>query len=492
MKSPYIFNVRYGFATNSSSTHSIAILNKGVEVKKNRATKNQEFGWNFFTAATEKAKKKWLGHQLKHAFEVVNNLSIEDSAIIASAWCGVKIEPTGYIDHQSIINLPITSEWRFKAIRRDFFDDLMSFILRPDVVVLGGNDNSDHDHPLIESGKASKQTRARWNDDETGSLGLKFFMDQSSSNIRARFDSRGKFWSLFSVSDGSKIRMSFNDDANAEKSEVPELVDIKITDWCDEGCKFCYQNSTPKGEHAKKDMIEHVIVSLAKLETFEVAIGGGEPTSHPNFLQILQCCNDCGVSASFSTRKEDWVVDNWPRLKNLVGAIGLSVDGNTELVKKLSKLKGLKGLKVTVQVVVGSCSNHELIDIMKTCEVFGYTVLFLGWKDVGRGSKAYKYEVDLKKVLESFQAQEGEYKTWHGPSVAFDTVLVKEMESWLVDNSDRWYFTKREGAHSMYIDCVTKKMHISSYNTELFMPLEPTRFGGYDMANHIKDYFTTL
>ena len=240
----FIHNVRYGFATNSSSTHSIARLNEGVVVK-NRATVAQEFGWNFFTAATETAKRKYLGQQLKNSFEYVNGLNADDAAVLASDWCGVEIRPEGYVDHQSNFGLPSKVEWGRISVRRDFFECLLEYILEPDIVILGGNDNSEHSHPLIESGQVKKLgPKGYWNDEETGCLGLKFFLDHSGNSMRARYDVRGKFWSLFNTHDGSKIRMSFHEDANADKSEAPELVDIKITDYCDAGCSYCVDPDT--------------------------------------------------------------------------------------------------------------------------------------------------------------------------------------------------------------------------------------------------------
>ena len=42
-------NIRYGFATNSSSTHSICFIDERDVVKEPSFDKENNFGWDFFT-----------------------------------------------------------------------------------------------------------------------------------------------------------------------------------------------------------------------------------------------------------------------------------------------------------------------------------------------------------------------------------------------------------------------------------------------------------
>ena len=52
-----IYNVRLGFATNSSSTHSIIFTTDKI---KSRIPKDGYFGWEFFTLAKKSEKKAYL------------------------------------------------------------------------------------------------------------------------------------------------------------------------------------------------------------------------------------------------------------------------------------------------------------------------------------------------------------------------------------------------------------------------------------------------
>ena len=91
----FIHNVRYGFATNSSSTHSIVLINNGDTIRD--SDDSAEYGWDFFTCASEAAKRQYLGQTAKHCLSSVHHLSQRDAAIIASSWAGVEVDPEGYI-----------------------------------------------------------------------------------------------------------------------------------------------------------------------------------------------------------------------------------------------------------------------------------------------------------------------------------------------------------------------------------------------------------
>ena len=84
------------------------------------------------------------------------------------------------------------------------------------------------------------------------------------------------------LSDGTKIRYTKD---NAFKPEFPESIDVKITDYCDMGCAYCHELSTPKGKHANLDILLEVLKPL--LPGTELAIGGGNPLFHPNLLPFL-------------------------------------------------------------------------------------------------------------------------------------------------------------------------------------------------------------
>jgi hypothetical protein len=490
----FIHNIRYGFATNSSSTHSVIIANKQF---RDKYITDQCFGWDHFICASEKSKRQYLGQSLRHCLARVTNLDPDDLSMIASHWAGTEISKDGYIDHQSTITIPTKFAWDKYTLRKDFFQDLLKFFLNPDVVILGGNDNTEKTHPALRKGAKNILKKNKWHDEELGNPVLHLLLESNPQNIRARYDSLGKFWSLFDTNSGTRIRTSFTPESNADKSEVPELVDIKITNFCKNNCFYCYQGSSKSGTHASKELIRYVSYALNELETFEVALGGGEPTEHPDLIDIINDFHYMGIVVNLTTRNVDWIINNLPIIQDKIGGIGLSIDSCYNLVNNLSKLKVAiptlnweSGIKLTVQVVVGSCSEYELKNILDICKTFNIVVLLLGWKNTHRGANATKEEVNLVSLLNSFWGQKiKSRRLWNGPSISFDTTIVEQMKEWLEAHGDAWTFTTREGAHSMYIDCVNKTMHKSSYDETPGTDLYDNTLS---MAENIKKYFSTL
>lgn len=83
-------------------------------------------------------------------------------------------------------------------------------------------------------------------------------------------------------------------------SPVPETVDVSITDRCGFGCSYCYQDSRPRRKHAPKDLVKTIIKGF-KLPPYQIAIGGGEPTVHPDFVEILKDASDLGTVPNYTT-----------------------------------------------------------------------------------------------------------------------------------------------------------------------------------------------
>ena len=84
------------------------------------------------------------------------------------------------------------------------------------------------------------------------------------------------------LSDGTKIRETKDDEFIPS---FAENMDVKICNYCDMGCKFCHEGSSLHGKFG--DILnEKFIDTLHPYQ--EIAIGGGDATSHPNLIPFLQ------------------------------------------------------------------------------------------------------------------------------------------------------------------------------------------------------------
>lgn len=457
-----IHKIRLGLATNSSSTHSLVILPGGAADDADHG----EFGWDFFTAGSRERKMRYLACQLRSSLLQVTNHDMAHT--VAQAWTGVELAPyedyDDYVDHQSHWTLPLT--WDAKGVDRAFFEELKAFLMRDDVVVLGGNDNDEASHPL-DGGRGFR---------------LAVPIEESCRNLVCRKD--GDHWTMFDRSTGTKIRMSFADGQAVEpaKASAPELVDIKITDYCPFDCEFCYQDSTQQGQHAPKGRLERLAWSLSQMNVFEVAIGGGEPTLHPNFVDVLRTFRSHGVVPNFTTKNLAWLNDHTlrPKILELAGAFAYSVE-NWQDVEKLASLRDVYEIpnrQLNCQYVMGTSSLSDFRVLLREAKERKIRLTLLGYKQNGRGSEYEPRDyADWPKILKEIHDEPG-----YGLKIGIDTALAAGYQSQLGDlGVPRWCYEIEEGKFSMYVDAVAWKTARSSYGPSLAMrPLtELERWGGY-------------
>jgi hypothetical protein len=139
------------FVTNSSSTHSVVILNRPRQVGGQAGWKPGHFGWQPFVLSRPEDKMVYMAVMLLD--NILSLVPYEDRdyerAIKQVNKAVNKHKPTldenesYHIDHQSRIVLPLVPNAKV-TINLPFFRDLCNYVVKNDrLVVLGGNDNSD-------------------------------------------------------------------------------------------------------------------------------------------------------------------------------------------------------------------------------------------------------------------------------------------------------------------------------------------------------------
>jgi MoaA/NifB/PqqE/SkfB family radical SAM enzyme len=83
-------------------------------------------------------------------------------------------------------------------------------------------------------------------------------------------------------------------------SPVPEVIDVKITDKCGFGCDYCYMGSLISGSHCEPGLLEAIFDGLS-IAPYQIAIGGGEPTLHPDLPAFLEFIASRGTIPSYTT-----------------------------------------------------------------------------------------------------------------------------------------------------------------------------------------------
>lgn len=188
----------------------------------------------------------------------------------------------------------------------------------------------------------------------------------------------------------------------------PTLVDFQITDHCPLDCPHCYAESTPAGRHGALDDILMALDQIAEVGAFQLAIGGGEPLSHPHIGAILARCRALGMVPNLTTSGVGLTDAKLDLLADHCGAVGVSLEGVgddfaayrksgfTRFERTVSALQD-RGVPTVLQVTLNTDTFARLPQITAYIESLDglYGVIFLAFKPVGRGAAFGRPLADL-------------------------------------------------------------------------------------------------
>lgn len=249
------------------------------------------------------------------------------------------------------------------------------------------------------------------------------------------------------MNDGTKIR----EYENAPEILHPESIDVKITDYCDMGCSYCHESSTTKGVHADLNKLLEVIAELPA--GVELAIGGGNPLSHPNLVEFLQALKAKGIIANITVNQghlktyQNMIV--YLIKDELVKGVGISITSNN-----FNYIKPL--LKITDNIVYHLIAGVNKIEVVeKLIELGKCKVLVLGYKLFGFGVKYHSKEVDA------------ELKRWYKKlpnfigkcTLSFDNLAIEQLKVKRLFTHEGWnkFYMGDDFCFTMYIDAVKQE-----------------------------------
>lgn len=275
--------------------------------------------------------------------------------------------------------------------------------------------------------------------------------------------------------DGTKIRETKDDEF------IPafaENMDIKISNYCDMGCQFCHEGSTREGKHG--DILnEKFIETLHPYQ--EIALGGGDATSHPDLIPFLQKLQDKKVIVNMTVNQRHF-------------------EQKQDLIKRLVKEKMIYGIGVSLVnptdefiSLVKQYPNaviHVINGIFKPDDVEKLSnknlkILILGYKQLRRGSEWYNEErkniTDKQLWLKEHLAE----MVNHFNVVSFDNLAIEQLEVQKLLSKEKWdeFYMGDDGTMTYYIDMVERKFARSS--TASFDKR-------YDLLDSVDDMFNKI
>ena len=263
----------------------------------------------------------------------------------------------------------------------------------------------------------------------------------------------GNYMMFIDLETGTKIRKNNFDCFIPEK---PESMDIKITNKCDMGCAFCHENSTADGLHGD-------IMNLKFIETLlpytELALGGGNPLTHPDLVPFLEKCKSLKLIPSMTINQVHFMKPEYAELidklvnEKLIYGLGISLTRATdEFIAKVKKYPN-----AVVHIINGV---QPLAKVRKLYDQ-NLKILILGYKMFRRGIEYFSEAVDSAKT--EYYAELANM-TKRFDVVSFDNLALNQLEVKRLLTDDEWneFFMGNDGSHTMYIDCINKQYARSS------------------------------
>ena len=277
------------------------------------------------------------------------------------------------------------------------------------------------------------------------------------------------------LSDGTKIRYNDSDSFNPDK---PESMDLKITNKCNMGCSFCHEDSSPNGKHGD-------ILNLPFIDTLlpytEIAIGGGNPLTHPDLVPFLEKLKERKLIANITFNQYHFMdnIDFIQELvdKKLVYGIGVSMMyASDKFVECVSKFPN-----AVIHVINGIVS----IDDLKMLANHNLKILILGYKEFRRGKQMYSRQSTVIDNMKSalYNALSTIIDDEWFDVVSFDNLAIKQLEPKRLMSEEQWdrFYLGDDGFATLYVDAVEMKYARSS-----------TSDIRYDITDNIKDMFDNI
>lgn len=145
----------------------------------------------------------------------------------------------------------------------------------------------------------------------------------------------------------------------------PELLDISITNYCEHGCTFCYRKSNVNGRHIPISNIEHIVDQAKQLNVLQVALGGGNPNQHPQFIDILKMIREAGIIPSYTSNGEGLNDEILKATKQYCGAMAVSLYPPYNKYEKLSEHIHSFGIKLNLHAILKKDTIATLTEWLK-------------------------------------------------------------------------------------------------------------------------------
>lgn len=264
--------------------------------------------------------------------------------------------------------------------------------------------------------------------------------------MKIRFEKTDKAIYAFNYSNGESILI----EENTYRKKGPLLLDVSITNRCLRGCPFCYKNSKPQGKDILLEDYSLILREAQACGVTQIAIGGGEPTLHPEFIDILKMTREAGIVPNYSTNGDCITNPIIDATAKYCGAMAISIYDDINFYKPIVDALSTKKIRINLHCILTKDKLDNYISLLSNPPEWLNkinAIIFLNYKPTNGNHNLTLNNADQSKVKLFFDI----ILSVKFCSIGFDTCTASFIEHYT--NIDKSLFDFCESARrSAYIN----------------------------------------
>lgn len=264
--------------------------------------------------------------------------------------------------------------------------------------------------------------------------------------------------------DGTRILDNHSDEPF--NLEWPVSIDLNISNYCEKGCPFCYQNCTREGKNADLTKIKSLLHPFMEVA---INLNMGYDIYNLDFISFLEYCKRNNIIVNATINQEDLLgtfnigtsnlvvhrLNGIVQLQKdrLINGIGVSFTNIDTINQIKDKLKN-----IVIHVIAGIIDAKDLDKLAKE----GYNILILGYKQKGRAE--HNELPDMTSLKNWLKDNLGD----NSNVLCFDNLAIKQLGVKELITQEQWdnFYQGDEGTISMYVNGVDMTFACNSFTKE--------------------------
>ena len=220
--------------------------------------------------------------------------------------------------------------------------------------------------------------------------------------MKLKFERNENYCYLFNYKTGKSVTIENN--KFFERKEGPNLLDVSITSRCNRCCDFCYRQSSWQGKDISFDDYKLIIEHAKDCGVQQIALGGGEPTLHPNFCEILKLTKENGIVPNYSTNGDNLDDNILLITQEYCGAIAVSAYDDINKYESLIERLAKYNITVNLHLILRADKIKDYLNFLNNppCWLKNINaIIFLNYKPAN-GNKELCFKNSDKKIIKEF------------------------------------------------------------------------------------------